>query len=415
MRTQHHTEGANLQPPTEHVDPSSNSQLHEQVASPAVTPEKDCVRKLQSQIEDMKRLKADNRKGHTERMDAMAASNLTQKEARKAEYKAESEAQNHYTENSKTANAKKVTDLRSANQSKMITQRGVNEAEVIEMRRQNGQSSDEHDAWMQRLRTENKAKMAQMESDGAWKLSAIKQRGRRDKQRHQKEFAESEATHNADMAAIEEKYQTDLKAARQSREKNLTRHNRRMAEQSVQHKHETAKMELRQRNEVSAFGRSNEAKAETEASDLKELKGKNQSKMDDMCRLMRRSDDLEAQLEASTERFFVLADKVESEKALMRTYDELTRLTGTLLTAQLKIIHSLRDELADVGKNYEATLISKDDEEAGTLKALTKQFEAIIDEQDRVRRRVSREIDAFDKINRKLLEAHDRVLAMSGF
>merc|ERR1719415_1153 len=113
---------------------------------------------------------------------------------------------------------------------------------------------------------------------------------------------------------------------------NRTRHNQRMAAQGVQHQKETDAQEMRQQNEVNALSRANEAKAEKEASNIAELKGKGQAKMDDMCRLMRRTDELEAQLEASTERFFVLADKVESEKALMRTYDELTRLTGTLLT-----------------------------------------------------------------------------------
>merc|ERR1719385_521820 len=205
----------------------------------------------------------------------------------------------------------------------------------------------------------------------------------------------------------------DLKAARQSREKNLTRHNRRMAEQSAQHQRETDVQELRQRNEVSALGRANEAKADTEAWDLRELKGRNQSKMHEMCRLMRRTDELEAQLEASTQRFFALADKVESEKALKRTYDELKRMTGTVLSAQMKIIDSLREELVDVHKNYEASLISKDGE-AGTLEALEKQFNAIIDEQDRVRGKISREIDEFDKITRKLLEAHNRFLALYG-
>ena len=151
-------------------------------------------------------------------------------------------------------------------------------------------------------------------------------------------------------------------------------------------------MELRQHNEVSALNRAHEAKAETEASDLIELKGRNQSKMDDMCRLMRRTDELEAQLEASTQRFFALAEKVESEKALKRTYDELKRMTSTVLSAQMKIIDSLREELVDVHKNFEAALISKDGE-AGTLKALEKQFNAIIDEQDRVRGKISREID----------------------
>merc|ERR1719249_152694 len=262
---------------------------------------------------------------------------------------------------------------------------------------------------MQRLRTENKEKMAQMESDGEWKLSAIKQRGRTDELRREKELADSEATHNAEMAAMAEQYQVDLEATRQSREMNRTRHNQRMAAQGVQHQKETDAQELRQQNEVNALSRANEAKAEKEASNIAELKGKGQAKMDDMCRLMRRTDELEAQLEASTERFFVLGDKVEEEKAMMRTFEELQRLTATLLTAQMKIIGTLRKELEGVRDNYEAVANAMDTEK-NTLKALHKQFKAITAEQSRVRGRMSREIDALDKITNKLLEKYERAL-----
>merc|ERR1711951_130694 len=167
--------------------------------------------------------------------------------------------------------------------------------------------------------------------------------------------------------------------------------------------------ELRQQNEMNALSRANEAKAETEASSIAKLKGKNQSKMDNMCRLMRRTDELEAQLEASTDRFFVLGDKVENEKAMMRTFEELQRLTATLLTAQMKIIGTLRKELEGVRDNYEAAEDVMDTEQS-TLKALHKQFKAIHAEQDRVRRRMSREIEVFDKITNKLLEKYERAL-----
>merc|ERR1719249_249294 len=181
----------------------------------------------------------------------MAASNLKKKDARKAKFDAESDAQSHRNADNKAANAKKVSDLSSANETIMNAQHIANEAEIVDMRRLNGQGSDEHDAWMQRLRTQNKEKMAQMESEGAWQLSGIEQRGRRDKARHEREIAENKATHNADMAAIEAQHQTDLKAARQSRVRNLTRHNRRMAEQSAQHQRETdlkAERQSRERN-----------------------------------------------------------------------------------------------------------------------------------------------------------------------
>merc|ERR1719334_48772 len=143
--------------------------------------------------------------------------------------------------------------------------------------------------------------------------------------------------------------------------------------------------------------------------ELQRLTAKGQAKMDDMCRLMRRTDELEAQLEASTERFFVLGDKVEEEKAMMRTFEELQRLTATLLTAQMKIIGTLRKELEGVRENYEAAEDAMDTEQS-TLKALHKQFKAIHADQDRVRRRMSREIDVFDKITNKLLEKYERAL-----
>jgi len=398
-----------LQPSSKWTVPSFDPQLHEQVASPAITPEKDCIKKLRGQIEDMKQLKVDNQKGHAERMDVMAKDNLKKKDACRAQYNAETAAQGHRNADSKAANAKKVSDLSLANKSKIDAQRIANEAEVVVIRQRNRQGSDEHDAWMKRLRTENKEKMAQMENDGEWKLSGIKRRGRMDELRREKELADNEATHNADMAAIKQKYEADLEATRQSREMNQTRHNQRMAAQGIQHRQETDAMELRQQNEVNALSRANEAKAEKEAANIAELKGKGQAKMDDMCRLMRRTDELEAQLEASTERFFVLGDKVEEEKAMMRTFEELQRLTATLLTAQMKIIGTLRKELEGVRDNYEAAENTMETEQS-TLKALHKQFKAITAEQDRVRRRMSREIDALDKITNKLLEKYERAL-----
>merc|ERR1719334_1393085 len=291
----------------------------------------------------------------------------------------------------------------------MNVQRIANKADVVEMRSRNVKRSDEHNAWMLRLRTQNKAQMAEMASNGAMKLSAMKLCGRIHEGRHQREIAENEATHNADMEAIERKHETDLSSARQNRAENLTRHNHRMAEMSEQHKHETGVMELRQRTEVGALERANEAKAETEALNMAELKGKNQCKMDEMCVLMRRSAELEAQIEANTERFFVLAEQVEKEKELMRVYDELQRLTLISVSAQMKIIDSLREEMATAERNY-ATAAQRAEIETATLEELEQILAAITGERKRVLRRMSRQIDALEKMNKKMLEKHDRAL-----
>merc|ERR1712013_596535 len=138
------------------------------------------------------------------------------------------------------------------------------------------------------------------------------------------------ALHDADMAQIEQKHQSDLSAARQNRADNLWRHNDRMNAMDAQHKHEVDETELRHKNEVLAQGRTNEAKAATEASNMKELKSKNQDAMDEMCRLMRETEGLEDAVEASTARFFVLADKVRDQSAMMRSHEDLQRLTESL-------------------------------------------------------------------------------------
>ena len=63
-------------------------------------------------------------------------------------------------------------------------------------------------------------------------------------------------------------------------------------------------------------------------------------------RLMRRIDELKAQIENSTERFFALAEKVEDERATMRSFEKLTRLTESVLAAQMKHIRCVREEMA---------------------------------------------------------------------
>merc|ERR1712013_173493 len=279
-------------------------QMHNEIASPTALPEKESVKRLQEQISDLKQLKADNEKGHTERMDATAKDNLEKTDARQAQYDAESDAQRHRNADGKATNAKKITDLSTANESKMAAMRVGNEAEIVEMRRLGAKGHAEHSAWMDRLRAQNEKKMAKMESDGLRKLNVMKMHGRGDELRHRNACAEGNASHDADMTQIEEKHQSDLTEARRNRAENLSRHKSRMAAMTAQQKTETDAMELRQRNEVSAQGRLNDAKAATEAENMKALKGKGQTAMDEMCRLMHETEELEEAVEASTERFF---------------------------------------------------------------------------------------------------------------
>jgi len=378
-----------------YANPSSNSLKPEQELN------------TQGQIEQMKHLTKDNERQHTERVDAVAKDRLEKRDARKALYDAESEAQLHRNADSKTANAKKVSDLRSANENKMNAQRIANEAEVVET--YNANSSDEHNAWMLRLRTQNKEQMAEMASKGAMKLSAMKLCGRVHEGRHQNEIAENEATHDADMEAIERKHETDLSSARQNRAANLTRHNHKMAEMGAQHKHERDEMKVRQHSEVDEQSSANDANAANEAERMKSLEGKNQSKMDRMCVLMRRTAELEAQIEANTERFFVLAEQVEKEKELMRVYDELQRLTLISVSAQMKIIGELHEEMATAERNY-AAATQRAEIETATLEELEQILDAITSERKRVLRRMSRQIDALEKMNKEMLEKHDRAL-----
>merc|ERR1719391_1124911 len=247
--------------------------------------------------------------------------------------------------------------------------------------------------------------MAQTANDGDDKLKAMKQRGRAAEVRHEKEFTAYQATLDAEMFAIEQKHEVDLSAARHSREENLARHRGKMAAMEFQHQHETDEMELRQQNEVEALGRANEEKAAKEAKKMRALKGRNQSKMDDMCRLMQKIDALEAQIEAKTERFFALADKVKDERAAMRSYEELARMTEKSLTVQMTHIRAVREEIAESQRKAAKVTMT------GSIKELHKTFKTLMAEQDRTRRRMSRQIDAFEKINNKLLQEYKRVLS----
>jgi len=300
-------------------------------------------------------------------------------------------------------NAMNIRDLSAANEKKSAAMRVENESEIVEMRRLGAKGDAEHSAWMDGLRAKNKQKMAKMESDGQRKLSGMKMRGRGDELRHKNECAEVNASHGAEMAQIERKYQSDLSAARQNRADNLLRHNDRMAAMGAQHKHEVDETELRQRNEVSAQGRINDAKAATEASNMKALKGKNQDAMDEMCRLMRETEELEEAVEASTARFFVLADKVRDQSAVMRSHEALQRLTESLLTKQCANIGAVRKEITRTNRNLEAT------QSMATAKELRRHLKAILAEQESLRKRITRQMDAFDKVNDKLLEKHPRI------
>merc|ERR1712129_14899 len=258
-------------------------------------------------------------------------------------------------------------------------------------------------AWMDRLRTQNDEKMAEMESDGQRKLSVMKMHGHGDELRHRNACVEVNALHDADMAQIEQKHQSDLSAARQNRAENLSRHKHRMAAMGAQQKDETDEMELRQRKEASAQGQINDEKAATESANMKALKGKNQNAMDEMCRLMRKTEELEDAVEASTVRFFVLADKVRDQSAVMRFYEDLTRLTESLLTKQMTNIRAVDREIAITRRNLESA------QSLDSVKELRKHLKAILAEQESLRKRISRQMDAFDKVNEKLLAKHSRI------
>jgi len=382
---------------------------HEQIASTAASPDKEspttCVKKLRGQIQDMKHLKADSATDHSVQMGAMAENNLVKRDACQAQYDVESDAQRHRNVDSKTANAKKVNDLSTANESKRSAMRVVNEAEIVEIRRQGAQGRAEHGAWVHRLQTLNAQRMAKTESDGARVIRGLEMHGRGDELRHKNENAGMNTAHSVDMAGIEQKHQSELTTARQNRADNLTRHNKNMTTMGVQHKHETDDLRLRQRNEVDAQGRANNAKSATQTANLKMLKGKNQDTMDDMCRVMRQTEDLEAAVEASTERYFVLADKVKDQRAVMRCHAELQILTETLLNTQMEYIRLVGKEVADARINYAEAAQS-----TSSLKKQRKHIKAIIAEQESLRRCVSRQMNAFGKVNDKLVDRHTRTI-----
>ena len=386
-----------------------SAQLQKQLASLAASPDKDspktCVWKLRGQTNDMKDTKTDNAKGHTDHMDAMTKTNLAKRDARQAQYDGESDAQRHRNADNKAINAKSVNDLSTANESKVTAMRVANEAEIVEMRRQGAEGNAEHNAWMHRIQTQNAQRMAKMESDGARNLSAMKLQDRGDELRHKNDFAGMNTAHAVDMASTEQKHQNELTQSRWIKADNLTQHNHQMTAMGAQYRHETDDQKQRQRNDVNVQGRANDAKEATETANMTELKGKNQNAMDEMCRLMRSTEELEAAVEASTQRFFVLADKVRDQRTVIRSHVELQKSTQTLLSTQMEHIRSMRTDVKNSNTGKKCTEAAQT-ETMGSLKELRKRSKVIISEQESLRRRVTRQLNAFEKVNDKLLDKH---------
>merc|ERR1712212_1221053 len=202
---------------------------------------------------------------------------------------------------------------------------------------------------------------------------------------------------------VEEKHQDDLAQSRKCREDNLTRHNRRMIVLGMQHQHETSDMALRQRNEVNALSRVNDEKQATQAANMVVLKGRNQEKRDDLCRLMCQTEALEAQMQVETVRYFGLAERVKQERPAMRKYAELQHVTEMQLSAQMGRIRAIQEELA-VGRSNNAAA----KQTTNSLKELRRRLNAVLSDQENRARRVSRQVSAIAKINKTLLEKHQR-------
>merc|ERR1712129_327448 len=122
-----------------------------------------------------------------------------------------------------------------------------------------------------------------------------------------------------------------------------------------------------------------------------------------MCRLMRETEELEEAVAASHARFFVLADTAKDQSAMLRSHEDLRRLTETLMTKQMGIISAVSNEIAHTRRNLEAM------QSMDSAKELRKHLKAILSEQESLRKRIDRQMDAFDKANDKLLEKHQHV------
>merc|ERR1740131_140172 len=181
------------------------------------------------------------------------------------------------------------------------------------------------------------------------------------------------------------------------------RHNRQMAAMGIRHTHETHKMEVRQLHEVDELGRANDAKKATQTADVRTLKGRNQSKMDNMCRVMQQTQVLEARLEASTERYFELARQVNHERAEMRRFADLEVESEAQLTVQMKHITALQREVASKSwKKY-----ARGVDEITSLEKLYPLLDKIIAAQKQYRRRVGREVTSIAKSAPLILAKHE--------
>ena len=163
-------------------------------------------------------------------------------------------------------------------------------------------------------------------------------------------------------------------------------------------------MEVRQLHEVDDLGRANEAKKATQTADVRALKGRNQSKMDNMCRIMQQTQVLEARLEASTERYFELARQVNHERAEVRRWADLEVESEAQLTVQMKHISALQREVA-TAKSWKKYARGVD--EITSLEKLYPLLEKILAAQKNYRRRVGREISSIANINGALLAKHE--------
>merc|ERR1711997_854095 len=97
-----------------------------------------------------------------------------------------------------------------------------------------------------------------------------------------------------------------------------------------------------------------------------------------------------------TERFFVLADEVNDQRTVMRSYVELQKSTATLLSTQMECLRRVRTEVKNAQKKCTETA-----QMTGSLKELQKRLKVLTGERESLRRRVSRQMDLFAKVNDK--------------
>merc|ERR1712087_872819 len=133
--------------------------------------------------------------------------------------------------------------------------------------------------------------------------------------------------------------------------------------------------------------RGNDEKQATQAANMVALKGKNQHKMDKLCGLMRQTEQLEAQIEADTLRYFRLAERVKHERSAMRDYANLQRMTETQLSAQMQHIRAIQEELA-VGKRDDPSA----KQASNSLKEMRRRLKAMLSAQENRKRRMCRQL-----------------------